>query len=258
MKLIRNYLSIHLKIALEYRSSFILTAFSQSIIMFVELFTVVSLFNKFKLLNTYNVYELLLGFSCLWLGYSFSEMFGRGFDDFYKLIVNGDFDILLIRPRGIFVQIFGSNICYEKCGRVLFALVLYIYSAIKVINVFSITKILLLLLMIIGCITVIVSVLIIGASFAFITIQGLEFINIFTNGTRQVAQYPMSIYKKPVLIFFSTIVPISLVNYYPLEYLSGRSDNLLYVIMPLFTFLFLFLSTKIFMIGLNKYKSTGS
>ena len=258
MKLIRNYLSLHLKVSLEYKSSFILTTISQSITMFVELFTVIALFNKFKLLDTYNTYELLLGFSCLWLGYSLAETFGRGFDNFYKIIINGDFDILLIRPRSLFVQIFGTEICYEKFGRVILSLIIYIYSALKVMNNITFLKILLLLLMILGCITVIISILIIGATFCFITIQGLEAVNIFTNGTRQVAQYPMSIYKKPVLIFFSSIVPISLVNYYPLEYLTGRSISYIYILLPILPIILLFISTKIFKLGTRKYCSTGS
>lgn len=258
MKLIKNYLSLHLKVSLEYKSSFILTMISQSITMFVELFTVIALFAKFKLLDTYNTYELLLGFSCLWLGYSLAETFGRGFDNFYKIIVNGDFDILLIRPRNLFVQIFGTEICYEKIGRVILSTIIYIYSALKVIDSISLFKVILLILMIIGCFIVIISILIIGATFCFFTIQGLEAVNIFTNGTRQVAQYPMSIYKKPVLIFFSSIVPISLVNYYPLEYLSGRSNSFIYVILPLFPIVLLFISTKIFKFGAKKYCSTGS
>ena len=89
MSLIKNYLSLHLKISLEYKSSFILTVISQALAMLVELFTVMTLFSKFKLLDVYNTYELLLGFSTLWLGYSLVEMFGRGFDHFSRIIVTG-------------------------------------------------------------------------------------------------------------------------------------------------------------------------
>ena len=258
MKLIKNYLSLHLKICLEYKSSFILTIISQTFAMFVELFTVMSLLNKFKLLEVYNTNELLLSFSILWLGFSLSEMFGRGFDNFYKIIINGNFDVLLIRPRSLFIQIFGCDICYEKIGRVLFSIGLFIFSSMKVIKRITLLKILLLLFMIIGCIVVIMSVFIIGASFTFITIQGLEVVNIFTNGSRQVAQYPMGIYKKGIRIFFSSVIPISLVNYYPIRYLADRSSNIMYVFLPFLTLIVLFISVKIFNAGIKKYCSTGS
>ena len=95
-------------------------------------------------------------------------------------------------------------------------------------------------------------------SFSFITIQGLEVINIFTNGTRQVAQYPMGIYKKAIRLFFSTVIPISLANYYPIEYLRGTTNNHLFVLMPLLTIIAFLVSKFIFNMGLKKYCSTGS
>ena len=258
MKLIRNYLSLHLKVALEYKSSFIMTIISQSLALFIELFTVITLFRKFRLLEEYNTYELLLGFSIIWLGFSLAEMFGRGFDQFSKLIVNGNFDILLIRPRSIYIQIFGSEMCYEKIGRVIVTTIIFIYSATKVIGDISILKIILLILMVLGATVISLSVFIFGASITFVTVQGLEVINIFTNGTRQVGQYPMGIYKKFIRIFFTLVIPITVVNYYPLEYLTGRTDNLLYLLAPLYSFVILFITTKIFSFGMKKYQSTGS
>ena len=258
MKLIRNYLSLHLKIALEYKSSFIMTIISQSLALFIELFTVITLFRKFRLLEEYNTYELLLGFSIIWLGFSLAEMFGRGFDQFSKLIVNGNFDVLLIRPRSIYIQIFGSEMCYEKIGRVIVTTLIFIYSATKVIVDISLLKIILLILMVLGATIISLSVFIFGASITFVTVQGLEVINIFTNGTRQVGQYPMGIYKKFIRVFFTLVIPITVVNYYPLEYLTERTDNILYLLAPLYSFAILFISTKIFSFGMKKYQSTGS
>jgi ABC-2 type transport system permease protein len=217
-----------------------------------------TLFNKFRLLEEYNVYELLLGFSTIWLGFSLAEMFGRGFDQFSKLIINGNFDLLLIRPRSIYLQIFGSDICYEKIGRVITTVLVFGFSASKVIVTFDILKILLLIFMVLGATIMSLSVFIIGASFTFVTIQGLETINIFTNGTRQIGQYPMGIYKKWIRVFFTLVIPLTVVNYYPIAYLSGKSTNLVYVLMPLYTLVLFGISIWIFKEGMKKYQSTGS
>ena len=48
IKLVFHYLSMHLKVSLEYKISFILSTISQILILFVELFTVYSLFSKSK------------------------------------------------------------------------------------------------------------------------------------------------------------------------------------------------------------------
>ena len=258
MKLIFKYLATHLKVDLEYRASFILTTIAQGLMMIVELFTINSLFNKFGLLDTYNIYELLLGFSIVWLGFSLSEMIFRGFDHFSDLIIHGNFDILLIRPRNLYLQIFGSNICYEKISRVLVSFGLFIYSSTKIIKTFSFLKILTLFMIVFGCVTIFASIFIIGASFCFVTIQGLEVVNIFTDGSRQLNQYPMGIYKKIVRILFTFVIPLTIVNYYPIKYLTGSTTNIIYVFLPLLSIIFLMFSILIFNLGVKKYSSTGS
>ncbi len=226
--------------------------------MLAELFAINSLFHKFGLLDSYNIYELLFGFSIVWLGFSLSEMFFRGFDHFSDLIVHGKFDLLLIRPRNIYLQILGNDICYEKTSRVLVSLSLFIYSSTKIIETLTFTKLLTLILIVFGAVTIFASIFIIGAAFCFITIQGLEVVNIFTDGSRQLTQYPMGIYKKIVRIVFTFIIPLMLVNYYPVQYLTGKSDNIIYVFFPLLSILFFIISILIFNQGIKKYNSTGS
>lgn len=249
---------MHLKVALEYKISFVLSMLSSILVLLVELFTVYSLFSRFQLLTMYNINELLLGFGIVWLGYSFSELFFRGFDEFPLLIIKGNFDLLLVRPRNIFLQIFGSNICYPKISRVLASLVLVIYASIKVINSITLLKILLLIIMFISSVVLFLSVFILGSSLSFVTIQGLEIISIITNGSKQVSQYPIKIYNRLFRFIFTFIIPIALINYYPISYLNNTSSNKLLLVYPLVSILFLVFSTFIFKLGMNKYSSTGS
>ena len=258
MELVKNYLANHLKVSLEYRLSFILSLLSQVLYMLIELFAVFALFSKFNLLKIYNVYEVLLGFSTIWLGFSFCELFFRGFDNFSKLIVKGNFDILLIRPRNIYLQIFGSDICYEKLSRVLTALGLFIYSSIKLVEHFTLWKVLLLFNMFLGGVILFLAIFILGATMCFYTIQGLEVVNIVTNGSKQFAEYPMRIYRRGLRLVFTFVIPITIINYYPVNYLIGKTSNILYVFIPLLSFILLFISTLVFKHGMSKYCSTGS
>ncbi len=258
MKLLLSYLSLHLKIELEYKSSFIMTIIAQVFYILAELITIISVISKFELFDFLNINEVLFNFSILWLGYALMEMFGRGFDMFAQLIIHGDFDILLIRPRSLFIQIFGSKIAYEKVGRVIVVLGLFIYSVAHLITEWTILKALLILFVVIGVCVMYLAIFIFGAALCFVTIQGLEAINIFSSGSRQVGQYPMQIYHKAIRWIFTFIIPLTIINYYPLDYLCGRTTNILYVFMPLLTFILLFLSLLTFRLGVNKYTSTGS
>ena len=72
------------------------------------------------------------------------------------------------------------------------------------------------------------------------------------------AQYPIGIFKKGFVTFFTFIIPFGFVNYYPLLYLLGKSDNKLLIISPLITVIYLIPSIAIFYKGIKKYSSTGS
>ena len=82
--------------------------------------------------------------------------------------------------------------------------------------------------------------------------------NIFTDGGRDLAQYPLDIYKEWVKKFFTFIIPLALVNYYPLLYIIGRTDNKFYIVAPLLSILFIIPCYIVWRVGLKKYKSTGS
>lgn len=258
MNLLFNYMSMHFKVKMQYKLSFFLTVISQLLIVALELFVLKSMFEKFSLLDFYDINELYFNFSIIWLGYSLAQLFGRGFDKFSNLIIDGSFDLLLIRPRNIFLQIIGSDMYYEKFSRVLSTFILFIYSFAKIVSNFNIVNLLVLIFIFIGSFTIIMSVFIIGAAVCFYTIQGIEFINIFTDGTKHVGQYPMGIFNKTVRNIFTFVIPLTFVNYYPMMYITGKTENLLIAFFPLAAMLFIIPAIIIFKMGLKKYKSSGS
>ena len=71
-------------------------------------------------------------------------------------------------------------------------------------------------------------------------------------------QYPMDIFKREILIFFTFLVPIACVNYYPVRYIMGYSDSLLYLISPLFCLILFVISIISFNKCLSHYASSGS
>lgn len=256
--LLLSYMSMHLKSKMQYKLSFLFITISQFLSVFLEVFVLCSLFDKFKLLSEYKMPELMFCFSTIWVGYSIAEFIGRGFDHFADLIIRGDFDLLLIRPCNIYTQIIGSDIGFEKVSRIAFAFILYIYGFINIVNEYTISKIFLLLTIPIGSTLIIMALLVIAATVCFYTTQGIELVNIFTNGTRQVGQYPMGIYNKIMRRIFTIVIPVTLINYYPVMYLLNKSNNGLYVFMPLIASLFIIPAIIIFNFGMRKYKSTGS
>lgn len=258
MKLYFKAFAMHFKSILEYKSSFIISFFSQIIIFFSYYFIILSLFDKFNNIKGFTLYEVLLCFSVIQFGYAFTETFARGIDHFDLLIINGDFDRLLLRPKNIILQVMCTDADFTKLARLLQALIILVFSLVKLNVSLSFMKIITLILMIISSIIIFYGIFVLAASYCFWTVQGLEVRNLFTDGGKHMAQYPMGIFKKGIFYFFTFVIPYSFVNYYPLLYFLGKVKNPFYAISPIITFIYLIPCFLVFRLGLKRYSSVGS
>lgn len=258
MSIYFKYFKIHLKSELQYKISFILSFISQFFVFFSYYFTIICLFDKFSNIRGFTVYEVLLTFGIIQFGYAFCESFFRGVDQFDDLIIAGDFDRLLLRPRNILLQVFINQISFVKLSRLLQAIIVLIIAIINIEVIWNLEKIITLIFMIISSIFIFLSIFIVTASYCFLTIKGLEITHILTDGSKHMAQYPIGIFKKGFVAFFTYIIPFGFVNYYPLLFILGENTNKLLIISPLITIIYLIPSIMLFYKGLKRYSGTGS
>lgn len=258
MKVYFKSLNLHLKSILEYKVSFITSFLSQILVFFSYYFVIIALFSKFDNIKGFTLYEVLLCFGVIQFGYAFCESFARGMDKFDKLIINGEFDRILLRPKNIIIQVLCHDSDYTKVSRLLQALIVLIIAIIKLNITWTPLKILTLVLMLLAAIMIFFSIFLLAAAYCFITIQGLEVRNVFTAGGKHMAQYPIGIFKKGFVYFFTFIIPYAFVNYYPLIYILGKKNNQLYAISPLLVFIYLIPCLIVFYKGTKRYSSIGS
>lgn len=258
MNLYFKYFKLHLKSEMQYKVSFILSFISQFFVFFGSYFSIICLFDKFSNIKGFTMYEVLFVFGVVQFGFSFCETFFRGIDQFDDLIISGNFDRLLLRPRSVLFQIFCNEVSFTKLSRFIQSVIILIISIIKVDISWNIEKIITLVFMLIASIFVFLSIFILTASYCFFTVKGLEVRNVLTYGTREMSQYPIGIFSKGFIMFFTVIVPIGFVNYYPLLFILGNKTNKIFIISPLITILYLIPSIIIFYKGLKRYSSVGS
>jgi ABC-2 type transport system permease protein len=258
MKVYFKSLGLHLKSLLEYKASFITTFLSQILVFFSYYFTILALFTRFDNIKGFTLYEVLLCFGVIQFGFAFNESFARGIDRFDKLIIHGEFDRILLRPKNIILQAAGYDEDFAKVSRLLQAIIVIIIALVNLDIAWSPLKLLTLLLMMVAAIVVFFSIFLLAASYCFITVQGLEVTNVFTDGGKHMAQYPIGIFKKGFVWFFTFIIPYGFVNYYPLLYFLDKSDNMLYMLSPLLVFLYIIPGLVIFKFGIRRYASVGS
>ncbi|HEX3047983.1 MAG TPA: ABC-2 family transporter protein, partial [Bacillota bacterium] len=218
------------------------------------------LFERFGNIKGWSFFEVALCFALIHLCFAVNECCARGFDSFSTLVVSGDFDRLLVRPRSTVLQVFGSRFEFNRIGRLAQSLGVFIWALFNLSIAWSLWKVLTLILMIIGGIFIFTGIFILTAVLAFWTIQGMELANILTDGGREMAQYPLGIYQKWVARIFTTIIPFGCVNYLPLMYLLGktRGNDFLYMLTPLGGIFFIVPCLLLWRVGVKHYRSTGS
>lgn len=260
LHLIVQYAKLWLKSQLIYKTSFILLCIGQFFVPFFVFLGAYLLFDQFKTLDGWAFSEVALLYGTIHIAFALSESIVRGFDSFSSLVVSGDFDRILVRPVSTVVQVVGSKFEFTRIGRLIQGTIIFIWAITHIAVQWTFLKMFTVFFMIIGGVFIMSGLFIIFATMSFWTIQGLEFANIFTDGGREMSQYPISIYAKPIRKFFTFVVPFAAVNIYPLRYLLDQPGytSHLYAFMPLAAVLFIIPALMIWSFGVKHYKSTGS
>lgn len=243
---------------MQYKISFFLTALGQFLVSFTAFLGVYFMFSRFNAVDDFAFEQVLLCFAAVLMAFSTAEMLGRGFDLFPRMLGNGEFDRALVRPRNIIFQVLASKMDFTRLGRLFQAILVFCYAIPNSGIVWTWDKIIALCLMVICGSLVFFGLFLVYAAFSFFTIEGLEFMNVFTDGGREFGRYPFSVYGKNILRFLTFVIPLALFQYYPLLYLLDREQGAFFMFVPLIGALFLLPSYAFFRIGLRRYKSTGS
>lgn len=258
MRLYLKFFGIHLKGAMQYKLSFLLTMIGHFLVSFNVFLGIYFLFERFHEVKGYRLSEVLMCYATVLLSYSLAEIFMRGFDMFASTIGNSEFDRILLRPRSTILLVVSGKMEFTRLGRVFQSIVMFVYG----INVSEIEwtwdKWITLILMVLGGSVIFGCLFIIYASVCFFTLEGLEFMNVLTDGAREYGKYPLDIYGKEVLRFCTYLVPYTLFQYYLFLYLTGRSQERFYMILPILCCLFFLPSYSLWRLGVRQYKSTGS
>lgn len=258
IKLYIHYISINIRCMMQYKASFFLNVTGQFLVSFTVFLSMFFMFKRFSNVEGFTYSEVLLCFSTILLEFSLAEMFARGFDAFSGMVRGGDFDRILVRPRGEIIQVLGSKFELTRIGRMIQAIVIFVYGIIASKIAWNFPKVLTVICMLIGGIVIFSALFLIYAALCFFTLDGLEFMNVFTDGAKEFGQYPTAIYGKKMLLFTTFVIPYSLFQYYPLLFLTGRSNNIMLMILPLGACWFMIPALMLWKYGVRHYKSSGS
>lgn len=218
------------------------------------------LFSRFGSIGTWSVEKILLIYAMAITSFGLAETFCRGFDYFpWKMIRSGDFDRILLRPSSIFVQVAGSYFHIHRLSRVLSGIAAMLWCLWRLGVHLALINTIVIILALIGGFLAYTGVFVMTSGLAFFTIQGLDWIYIFTNASYQVTRIPMDYMPKVLRNLFTFFMPMLVISYYPASAACGWGESYFkgFLALPAGILFFLF-SNLVWNYGVRHYKSTGS
>ncbi|CAE7404060.1 abcA8 [Symbiodinium microadriaticum] len=259
-----RYAVTSIKSDMQYPTAFLLMMGGNLFINIIEFIGIWALFDRFGALGGWQFAHVCVFYGVINVAYPIAELMARGFNYFGdEYVRTGVFDRLLLRPRSLMVQLMGDRLDLKRFGRMAQGGFVLAYGLMALDTGIDPLGVLMMLLAMAGGVALFIGLWVIGATMAFWTVQGLEIINTVTYGGAYAAGYPISIYRDWFQKFFTFVVPLATISYFPLVGALGLNEEQgvslwLSLIAPFSGFLFLMLTMLIFGRGVRHYQSTGS
>lgn len=264
LRLYFRYVGVSIRGQMQYRASFVMLTLGQFVVTGIEILAIWALFARFKTLGSWRLAEVALFYGLVHVAFAIAEGVGRGFDTFDRLVKSGEFDRLLLRPRSTVLQVGSRELHLMRVGRLAQGLIVLLWAASALNVQWSAARIGLAVSAVVGGACLFCGLFVLQATLSFWTIETLEVMNTVTYGGTETAQFPLSIYRPWFRKFFTFVVPLACVTYFPALAILGREDVHLDSPVwfrwsaPLIGVLFLVLALQVWKFGVRHYRSTGS
>lgn len=208
-------------------------------------------------LGTWNVYEICLLFSMCAVIEAIGQTFFDNVWSIDRMIQRGEMDVFLLRPASPFVQMLGQVMHFQG------PLSMIVYVSIFVWSVHGIGlhiggREIILLVEYVVCGTVINSgIYTIFNSLNFWIVQG-EDIAVLVQTCREFVKYPLQLFPGMIRGFFTYILPLGFVAYYPVLGLLGRTELPVMILLPCVAAAVGGIASVIWRLGMKGYNSTGT
>ena len=165
---------------------------------------------------------------------------------------------MMLRPRSLVFQVVASRFEIGRIGP-LFTAIITLALGIRHSQIaWNLMTVWTFAAMIIGGTLLFIGLFVLEASFCFFSIEDTSLINVLTYGAKTHGKYPIDIYGKGILRFCTYVIPYTLIQYCPLQFLLGKTRNWYLAFYPLGIIVFLTVCGFVWRFGVRRYKSCGS
>ncbi len=248
----------YLKIKMQYKADTFISTFAMALVGISGIFIYYIIFNSINDLANLSYYEVMLMYSLYLIITSPANILLSNMWNLKNHLLEGTFVKYLLRPVNTLFYFVFETFDIRGIVNMIIGIICFVYSALQLQLTLNAASVIFLLIMIISGSVITGNLTILGATTGF-WIMNSHFVNMFVSKLLDFTKYPLSIYTIALRIFFTFILPIGYVAFYPADFIfNGGEFNIVYVISPALAVLFTVIMLKLWNFGIKRYSGTGS
>lgn len=260
-RLFLHYARLRMKERMEYRGAFILGMISQMIGYGATYFVLWLTLQRFELIGGWNWPEIAFLYSLNVLTYAIGAAFTyTPMTDLEKLVQQGTFDPILIRPKSPFMTLAAQMFNVGYLGHVILSGGILVWCVGQLDIDWTVPSAVFLALSIASGSLIQAALLTFIGSWSLIIVRA-DVLFRFNNSLRDFVNYPISIFGPAIQVMLTTFVPLAFMNFYPAAILLGKDTGVIPIevgwLTPLVGPILMLLAYKSFNACTNRYQGAG-
>lgn len=210
-----------LRSQLQYRGPFAAEVFGQAMLVPMEFVEVYVLLHAAPVFGGLDLAQATLLYGLAAVAFALADMLVGQLDSIGGLIKAGRLEVLLTRPTSLLLQLVTSDVQLRRLGRGVLGLALYLWGLAACHVAPTPRNVALALLAPLGGTLVYGALFLFAAATLFFLVDGKQFVNAFTYGSRYAGSLPGSALMPGLRHLFTFVVPATLIAYVPTVVLTG-------------------------------------
>lgn len=247
---------------LQYPGSFALQTTGMFLLSFVDFAEILVIFANVPALGGWSIAEVALLYGISSLTFALTDLAIGHLDMLPRLVRDGSFDLVLVRPRGALYQVLTYDFQIRRLGKIVQSAAVLVIALLVLDIDWTPPRVVALTLAIPSGVVIFVAIWVSAICIVFWTTEGNEAANAFTYGGSYLTHYPINIYDPWLRRLLAFAIPTAFVAYFPALYLLGKSDPLglptvLQVASPLVAAVACIVAAGVWSFGVRHYQSAG-
>jgi ABC-2 type transport system permease protein len=245
----------------QYRTAFVLISIVQLISTGLVFFEIAVLFHNIPRLAGWSLAEVGLLYGIAGVAFALGDTFASQVERAEFHIRAGSFDSFLIRPLGPMLQLCAHEFLYRRILKAVPAVVVLAVAGTRVGVAWTPRPQQLQLVTIASGALIFSALWVIYCSMSFWVVANNELVYAAVSGGEIAARFPLDLFTGWLRRWFTGVMPIGFVAYYPSLWLLGRSTphaGALRFASPLVASVLVLIARAVWRSGIRHYRGTGS